>query len=188
MIPAKSYYTIYLIFVTIITLITYFKYDKKNGNITYPLNKRKKDGTLILAILMVLFIGYRPASSIFVDMINYITYYHALYEGNVFVFDKNTENLLFDNYLAWVGSMNLGTTFFFVSIAAIYFICTYIAYKRMFPQDTLAAYLVFLAAFSTFSYGTNGIKAGAAGAIFLMALSFRKNLKICIPLILISWG
>lgn len=58
----------------------------------------------------------------------------------------------------------------------------------MFPQDTLAAYLVFLAAFSTFSYGTNGIKAGAAGAIFLMALSYRKNLKICIPLILLSYG
>jgi hypothetical protein len=58
----------------------------------------------------------------------------------------------------------------------------------MFPRDTLIAYLVFLAAFSTFSYGTNGVKAGAAAAIFLMALSYRENLKICIPLILVSWG
>lgn len=188
MIPAQSYYTIYLILVTIITLITYFKYDKKNGNITYPLNKRKKDGTFILAILMVLFIGYRPANFVFVDMMNYINFYHALYEGNVFVFDKEAENLLFDNYFAWVGSQNLGTTFFFVSIAAIYFICTYIACKRMFPRDTLAAYLVFLAAFSTFSYGTNGIKAGAAASIFLLAMSYRENLKICVPLILVSWG
>ena len=188
MIPAQSYYTIYLILVTIITLITYFKYDKRNGNITYPLNKRKKDGTFILAILMVLFIGYRPANFVFVDMMNYITFYHALYEGNVFVFDKEAENLIFDNYLAWVGSKYLGTSFFFVSIAAIYFICTYIACRRMFPRDTLAAYLVFLAAFSTFSYGTNGIKAGAAAAIFLMALSYRDNLKICIPLIIASWG
>ena len=79
MIPAQSYYTIYLILVTIITLITYFKYDKRNGNITYPLNKRKKDGTFILVILMVLFIGYRPANFVFVDMMNYITFYHALY-------------------------------------------------------------------------------------------------------------
>lgn len=188
MIPAQSYYTIYLILVTIITLITYFKYDKKNGNITYPLNKRKKDGTFILAILMALFIGYRPANFVFVDMMNYINYYHALYEGNIFIFDKEAENLIFDNYLAWVGSQNLGTTFFFVSIAAIYFICTYIACKRMFPRDKFAAYLVFLAAFSTFSYGTNGIKAGAAAAIFLMALSYRENLKLCIPLMLISWG
>ena len=188
MIPAKSYYTIYLILVTIITLITYFKYDKRNGNITSPLNKRKKDGTFILAILMVLFIGFRPESYVFVDMMNYINYYHALYEGNIFIFDKEAENLIFDNYLAWVGSKYLGTSFFFVSIAAIYFICTYIACRRMFPRDTLAAYLVFLAAFSTFSYGTNGIKAGAAAAIFLMALSYRDNLKICVPLILVSWG
>lgn len=188
MIPAESYYTIYLIFVTIITLFVYSKYSKKNGNITYPLNKRKQDGTFLLVIFMVLFIGSRPESYVFVDMLNYITFYHALYEGNVFVFDSNAENIIFDNYLAWVGSMNLGTTFFFVSIAAIYFVCTYIACRRMFPQDTLAAYLVFLAAFSTFSYGTNGIKAGAAGAIFLLALSFRKNLKICIPLILLSYG
>lgn len=188
MIAARNYYTIYLILVTIITLITYFKYDKKNGNITYPLNKRKKDGTFILAILMVLFIGYRPESSVFVDMMNYITYYHALYEGNIFIFDKEAENLLFDNYLAWVGSQNLGTSFLFVSISAIYFICTYIACKRMFPRDTLAAYLVFLAAFSTFSYGTNGIKAGAAASIFLMALAYRDNLKVCILLTLVSWG
>ena len=188
MIPAKSYYTIYLIFVTIITLFVYSKYSKKNGNITYPLNKKKQDGTFILVLLMVLFIGFRPESYVFVDMLNYITFYYAFYEGNAFVFDKEAENLLFDNYFAWVGSMDLGTTFFFVSVAAIYFICTYIACRRMFPQDTLAAFLVFLAALSTFSYGTNGIKAGAAAAIFLMALSYRKNLKICIPLILVSWG
>ena len=188
MVAAHNYYTIYLIIVTIITLFVYSKYSKKNGNITYPLNKRKKDRTLILALLMVLFIGFRPASYDFVDMMNYILYYHHFYEGNAFVFNRNAENLLFDNYLALVGSMNLGTKFFFASIAAIYFICTYIACRRLFPQDTLAAYLVFLAAFSTFSYGTNGIKAGAAAAIFLMALSYRKNLKICIPLILISWG
>lgn len=187
MIPAKSYYTIYLVIVTIITLFVYSKYSRKNGDIIST-QRKKQDGTFLLVLFMVIFIGFRPKSHIFVDMVNYITFYNVFYEGNVFVFDKEAENLLFDNYLAWVGSMNLGTTFFFASIAAVYFICTYIACRRMFPQDTLAAYLVFLAAFSTFSYGTNGIKAGAAAAIFLMALSFRKNLKICIPLILISWG
>ncbi len=187
MIAAKSYYTIYLIIVTIITLFIYSKYSRKKGDIIST-QRKKQDRTFIIVIFMILFIGFRPKSHIFVDMMNYITSYHAFYEGETFIFDKEAENLLFDNYLAWVGSLNLGTTFFFVSIAAIYFICTYIACKRMFPRDTLAAYLVFLAAFSTFSYGTNGIKAGAAGAIFLMALSYRKNLKICIPLILLSYG
>lgn len=187
MITAKYYYTIYLIIVTIITLFVYSKYNKKNGDIIST-KKKKKDGTFLLVLFMVMFIGFRPASYAFVDMMNYITHYHALYEGIDFVFNRNAENFLFDNYVSWIGSKYLGTTFLFVSIAAIYFICTYIACKRMFPKDTLAVYLVFLAAFSTFSYGTNGIKAGAAAAIFLMALSYRKNLKICIPLILVSWG
>ena len=108
---------------------------------------------------MVLYIGFRPESSVFVDMMNYIEHYHALYEGVVFVFNREAENFLFDNYLTWIGSNYLGTTFLFVSIATIYFICTYIACKRMFPRDTLAAYLVFLAAFSTFSYGNNLVNA-----------------------------
>lgn len=187
MIAAENYYTIYLIIVTITTLFIYSKYRRKNGDIIST-QRKKRDGTFILVLFMTLFIGFRPKSYIFVDMINYIQNYHAFYEGCTFVFDRDAENLLFDNYLAWIGSMNLGTTFFFATIATIYFVCTYIACRRMFPQDTLAVYLVFLAAFSTFSYGTNGIKAGAAGAIFLLALSFRKNLKICIPLILLSYG
>ena len=187
MIPAKSYYTIYLIIFTILTLFIYSKYRRKNGNIISP-QRKKQDGTFLLVLFMVVFIGLRPASYVFVDMMNYITHYHALYEGIDFAFNRNAENFLFDNYVAWIGSNYLGTTFLFVSIAAIYFICTYIACRKMFPRDTLVAYLVFLAAFSTFSYGTNGIKAGAAGAIFLMAMSFRDNLKICIPLVLVSWG
>ena len=188
MISAASYYTVYLIIVTIITCFVSYNYSGKNGLVKCSSESKSSLGTFLLALFMILFIGFRPASGAFVDMMNYITFYHAFHEGSVFVFDKEAENLLFDNYFAWIGSMRLGTTFFFVTIAAIYFICTYIACKRMFPRDTLVAYLVFLAAFSTFSYGTNGVKAGAAAAIFLMALSYRENLKICIPLILVSWG
>lgn len=188
MIAAKNYYTFYLIIISIITFFVCYKYNIKNGAIEYNFRSKKKDGAMLLAILCTLFIGFRPESGVFVDMMNYVIFYHALYKGEIFVFDKDAENLLFDNYFAWIGSLDLGTTFFFVSIAAVYFICMYIACKKMFPRDTLAAYLVFLAAFSTFSYGTNGIKAGAATSIFLMALAYRDNLKVCIPLILVSWG
>ena len=66
--------------------------------------------------------------------------------------------------------------------------CTYWACKRLFPNNSLTAFLVFLAAFSTFSYGTNGIKAGSAAAIFLLALSYRDNLKICALWMFISLG
>ena len=189
LIAAQNYYTVYLIIVSIISFGVCYIYNIKKVSITQPLKKKRTTiGVLLIAIFMAIFIGFRPESIVFVDTISYVKFYHFFYENKAFIFDKEAENLLFDNYLAWVGSQNLGTTFFFVSIAAIYFICTYIACRRIFPQDTLAAYLVFLAAFSTFSYGTNGIKAGAAASIFLLAMSYRENLKICIPLILVSWG
>lgn len=188
LIAANHYHIVYLLIVTIITFFVCYKYNRKNANIVYPLNKKKTHGSLLIAIFMTIFIGFRPENIVFVDMVGYVGFYNTFYKGEIFTFDREAENLLFDNYLAWVGSMDLGTTFFFVSIATIYFICMYIACKKMFPRDTLAAYLVFLAAFSTFSYGTNGIKAGAAASIFLMALAYRDNLKVCIPLAFVSWG
>jgi hypothetical protein len=52
----------------------------------------------------------------------------------------------------------------------------------------MIAYIVFLGAFSTFSYGTNGIKAGAAASIFIMAMGYWDELVVCIPLMLVSLG
>ena len=85
MIPAKHYFTFYLIFITIITFFVYYKYSTKNGNITYPLKQRKQDGTFLLALLMTIFIGFRPINAVFVDMLNYVDFYHALYKNVIFI-------------------------------------------------------------------------------------------------------
>lgn len=150
---------------------------------------RQNVNTLILALILAVFIGFRPVSGrYFVDMANYHQYYWTIYEGSTFNLDLETDNLIFDNLFAWWGSMRLGSTSFFLCIATIYFVAAFLGIRRLFPNDTWAAYLVFLAAFSTFSYGTNGIKAGAAASLFIWAMGYRDNLKICIPLILLSWG
>lgn len=65
-----------------------------------------------------------------------------------------------------MGSVFPDATFFFGLIAAIYFIGMFVACRKLFPSNTLIVFLVCLAAFSTFSYGTNGIKAGAAASLF----------------------
>ena len=121
-------------------------------------------------------------------MVNYADWYNYFYEGEPFLFDWETENLLFDNLFAWWGSERLGYTSFFVFMAVIYFGAAYLGIRKLFPNHRLTAYLVYLAAFSTFSYATNGIKAGAAASLFILAMGYRENLKVCIPLILISWG
>ena len=64
----------------------------------------------------------------------------------------------------------------------------YFGLKRLFPGSTKLAFLTYLAGFSTFSYSVNGIKAGAAASIFILALSFRNKKWLCTLLMLISLG
>ena len=188
MIPASLYYTIYLTLVTIITLIVYNQYQSRNGLREFA--PSRTDALVgVLVVFLILFIGLRPVSGrYFVDMANYVLFYEVFYDGAIFNFDWSAENKIFDNLFAWWGSVRLGYTSFFVFVAAIYFAGVYLGIRKLFPNHRLAAFLVFLAAFSTFSYGTNGIKAGAATSLFIWALGYRENLKICIPLVLLSWG
>ena len=165
MIPDYLYQTIYLILVTIISVIVFFQYYNRNGLVTTTYNISSNIICVLIIILFVLYIGLRPLSGrYFGDMPVYVDWYGS-YEGIIFQFDKYTDNRLFDNIIAWWGSEHLGYTSFFLFIAAIYFGAAYLGIRKLFPNNTLAAYLVFLAAFSTFSYATNGIKAGAAASL-----------------------
>ena len=189
-IPASLYHNIYLTVVTLISMVIYYQYVHVNIDELHIYNSNATNiFTKFLTILLIIFFGFRPlAPHYFGDMHNYVAMYKVLYEGEVFQFNINAENIIFDNLFAWWGSNKFGYTSFFVFIAAIYFGAAYLGIRKLFPNHQLAAFLVFMAAFSSFSYATNGIKAGAAASIFIFALGYRDNLKICIPLILISWG
>lgn len=188
MIPASLYQSIYLILVTIMTLFLYSQYHNRNGYNEFKPTQNRVVGVVIVAFFII-FIGFRPVSyQYFGDMGNYASWYSTFFEGSRFNFDPNAENRIFDNLFAWWGAERLGVTSFFWFIALIYFGASYMGIRKLFPYHKVAAYVVFLAAFSTFSYATNGIKAGAAASLFIMALGYRDNLKVCIPLILISWG
>lgn len=186
MISAAYYQTIYLIIITLLTLGVYAQYQCRNG-----LREFKHSHTDALGIFwtlsFILFIGLRPISSVFIDMTQYWGLYQR-YGGESFIFSWGTENLIYDNLMYYFVSIKFPPKLFYLIIAAIYFGAAYLGIRKLFPNHRLTAYLVFLAAFSTFSYGTNGIKAGAATSLFILAMGYRENLKICIPLVLLSWG
>lgn len=144
---------------------------------------------IILLIFLVIVIGTRPISRhYFVDMADYALDYQLYEDNQLFQFNWATENLLFDNLLVFWATKHLGITTFFVVISAIYFCCSFVGIKRLFPNHTLPAYITFLAAFSTFSYATNGIKSGAAAAIFILALSYWDKKWLCMMIVLVSLG
>lgn len=185
-IAAQYYLFLYLFIVSIITFAVVSQYEDRNG--LYEFNYPNDEGLIILLVtFFIFFIGFRPVSSEFVDMKNYANGYY-LNAGKPFFLNPHAENFIFDNLYQLFVSYRLGIKNFCFIIAAIYYGCAYLGVKRIFPTHTLSAYIVFLAAFSTFSYGTNGIKAGAAASLFIWALSYRNNLTICIVLILLSFG
>lgn len=180
MLPAKYYQYIYLL---IITVITYFicNYSSKHRG------KENLFPSLLLCLLLILVIGYRPIDRAFADTMSYAENWQFFYK-EPFEFNFNAENLLFDNLFAYIGSLGLNISVFFVIISAIYFGSILIACRKLFPNNTLLAFVVYLGALSTFSYGTNGIKAGAAASLFLLALAYYDKLYLSIILVLLSWG
>lgn len=176
MISAGNYQIIYLVVVTLLT-IYYCNYPQSRVG--------SKITAFILCVICILYIGFRPSSSLFTDMGTYTAYYNIIeWHG----FNSDTDNLIFDNLFAYMANSGINISIFFLLIAAIYFGGMLIACNKWFPNNVLLAFLVYLAAFSTFSFATNGIKAGAAASIFLMALAYRDKLYLAILLALISWG
>lgn len=189
MIDAKYYYSLYLLLVTILTLFAANNYANKRiiDNITYL--SRGIDGkALLLSLFFAVFIGLRPISAYyFCDMSNYEFVYNYS-KGQSFRYDPSAENVIWDNLFNWWASIDLGVSEFFFFIALIYFVCTLVACAKFFGRDQYIAFLVFLGSFSTFSYATNGIKAGAAAAIFLLGLSYFHKKIVSIFLVIISLG
>ena len=186
MIPASLYQYLYLLLVTLMTFFAMSLYNKwgKRGN--------TKDTSQLVAflllILVVFFIGTRPLSGrYFLDMINASINYEQIF-GDKFWFEWDTENLIFDNFFRWMACNSIPFTTWLMVMATAYFGLMYLACWKLFEKDVLLAFVVYLGAFSTFSYGTNGMKAGLAASLFLVALAYRDKLWISVPIALLTYG
>lgn len=184
MIPATAYFAIFLVLVTIFSIPVIGNYNK-----TLSLNYiDNKNIALGLALFLTVFIGLRPVHHVFADMVGYAESYDY-YSKFVWSLDFYCENLLFDNITSLFASSGVPKDLYFTLLAALYFLGTYIACRKMFPSNTLVSYLVFLAAFSTFAYATNGMKAGVAGAVFLCGVAYKNTSKwLSFVLVITSFG
>lgn len=187
MIDGALYQPIYLAIVAILTFVTGNRYAAYPQSRIYDNRNQDPVPSAAMMVFMILFIGFRPLHRAFVDMNNYRLFYSVIPASHNFEFDWNAENLIFDNIFTYLATEGVNFSVFIVFMAVVYFGAMWIALRKWFAQDTLYACLIYLAAFSTFSYGTNGIKAGAAASIFMVALAYKENLKLTIILSLLSW-
>ena len=177
LIDAQYYHIIYDLIVVFLSVIVFSQYRRKRAGLNTSSKESPSVYMVLLSAFMILFIGLRPVNgTYFVDMSSY-NHRYLLFMGEPFSFDWGTDNIIFDNLFLLMASRNVAVDYFFLLIAALYFGCIAWACSLMFPQDKLATFLVYLGAFSTFSYGVNGIKAGAAAALFLVALALNMKEK-----------
>lgn len=180
-------YYLLVLFLTIIIIGRYSNYNQSHLSVTH---RRFSLVYLLLTVFFILFIGMRPINGVsFVDMPAYNAYYLKRM-GDSFTFDWNTENRIFDNLILFLASLRVSAVSFFIIIAAIYFGGISLTCSLLFDKDKMASFIVYLGAFSTLAYSTNGIKAGAAAALFLVALAFNKNGKwlLAVLFLFLSWG
>lgn len=187
MIDAGLYEYIYLFVVTILTIHQYFKYNRYSWSRLSASSAQNNLFAIIIVFAITLFIGFRPVSKVFGDTVVYDSYYQYVF-GDPFVFDWGATDITFENLIAYFASQRIEIGYFFALIAFIYFGGMFIACRKMFPRDAAYALLIILGAFSTFSYGVNGIRAGAAASLFLIAIAYRDNKWFSFLLLALSYS
>ena len=184
---AQYYVYIYMMVVTIFSFRYLNRYWHRIGGELIAARTSDSANGWLTAIFFILFIGTRPINGdVFNDMPQYLGIYET-FSGS-FEFTWDTNNFIYDNLMLFLASMRFAPEMFYILIAAIYFGGTFYAMKKIFPRDYLVAYIVWAGAFSTFAYGTNGIKAGIATVPFLLAIAFRHKWIVWIPMLIISLG
>ena len=187
MIPASFYYPIYLFIVSIITFFYLSPYySASNNNVLIRSREGKTGPAALLTFILTLFIAIRPISGDFGDMAGYaMAMVDGRFEGLPITWDCN---YIFQPMMGFLSSIHASQRTPIVILAIINFGCTYWAMKRLFPKDVLLAMLVFFGAFSTFGSATNGLKAGCAAALFLVALAYQEKRIISILFLILSLG
>ena len=151
-------------------------------------NNSRIGASLALAVGIVWLIGLMPLTGHYTaDRANYVSWY-VIYVNHFTGFSWHKTNFVFDNFYEYIAGKGISAEFVFLPVSIIYIGCLLWACKRYFPNDTLLAFVVALGAFSSYSYGTNGAKAGAAASLFLVALAYRENKKLAALFCFLSIG
>ncbi len=138
-----------------------------------------------LLIFIVLYLGTRPISWLFGDMIVYAELFEKMQLNPNTPINKEIFFGLFTKICAGLIDAN---TYFFL-IALIYILPLYFFTKKYFQKLWFIPFLMLIGSFSFWPYGTNGIRNGMATSIFVFSLLFYEKQKWLMYLIMaIAFG
>lgn len=132
---------------------------------------------------VLIYMGFRPIHSVFVDMTMY-AYSFARYQENIPLLV--TEDYMFYWFLEFSAKI-MNVEFFFFVCTLLYVIPIYILSKKWFKDYWFYSFFIMIVSFSFWAYGTNGIRNGIATSLFLFSLLFLNKKTVFIPLIIVSF-
>jgi len=124
---------------------------------------------LLLTLAIAFFIGLRPSNRIFGDMGMYRHTYENVLAGYS-PMSLHTE-WLWDNFMYFCKSIGFSSTEFFLIVDIVYFFGMFICALLLMRRNLWIAMMFFFTAFSTYSFGTNGIRNGMSSSIELVAIT-----------------
>ena len=132
--------------------------------------------TIGLSVLLILFMGLRPYSYVFVDTGYYIYSYEHSYQSFAPI---NLENEWLWAFLAYsFRCIGLNANEYLLAIETSYIGLMLYCCKKLFPNNLWVAMLFCFSSFSFFTFGVNGIRNGMACSLILVGfaiISTKKN-------------
>ncbi|MFN3021591.1 EpsG family protein [Chryseobacterium sp. TY3] len=168
-----------LLFVMLIILVHAFVYDVRDQQ---SLQFFQILGG-ILTVLMVLYMGQRQINFRFGDTVNYNKAYQLLQSGESVKIKKDFVFNYFMSYCSKIMSIHG----FFQLCALLYVVPCYVFSKKYFGNYWFFAMFMFMASFSYWGAGTNGIRNGLGTSLFLLGLVFYRNKVIMYALFVLSY-
>lgn len=167
-IPLEYYTAVHyhvLLLVAILILFHSFIYDIDSQE---SLNFFNILGYIII-ILLVLYMGLRPINGqYFGDTGTYANFFKAIQEGQKVKIEKD---FMFNYFMKWCGSV-MKIHQFFLLIDLLYILPCYLFSRKYFGRYWFFAIFMFIATFSFWSYGTNGLRNGLGTAFFILGLYY----------------
>ncbi|MCO6174212.1 EpsG family protein [Flavobacterium sp. NRK F10] len=180
-VPIESYTTIYfqmLLFFLMATLLHSFVLaidDYKNIRFVNYFGH-------FALLFVVLYIGLRPISGVFVDMTMYAYSFERFQENNPLIVTEDYAFYWFMDFCSQI--MNVET--FFLVCALLYIVPLYILSVKWFGKYWYYSFFILVGSLSFWAYGTNGIRNGMATSFFLFSLIYIDKRAIMIPLLILS--
>lgn len=176
MISALLYSRVFLYVVIVITLVVAHKLSNKN----YDMIRRGENNflpALVITLILAIWIGQRPMSSVFGDSVYYRHTFNLL-RADLISKESATDWmwLLFTAFCSKIMSVSE----YFTVVSLGYFGFTLLACRLLIKNNVLAALLFMIGSFSFYSYGVNGIRNGLACSLVLVIIALmtsgKKNL------------